>query len=58
MSNTALKSIRDSSELPAGVPIVWGIDLFEPDEYEIWTDRLIAPKDSIDMEEGAECHER
>ena len=44
LNNTALKSIRDSNELPVGVPIVWGIDLFESDEYEIWTDRLIAPK--------------
>ena len=44
LNNTALKSIRDSNELPVGVPIVWGIDLFESGEYEIWTDRLLAPK--------------
>ena len=37
LNNIALKSIRDSNEDPIGTPAVWGVDLFEQNEFPVLT---------------------
>ena len=35
MNNTALKSIRESNEIPFGCPVIAGVDLFPYESYQI-----------------------